>query len=67
MKIGDWVVYYGGYGVPEVGKVKSIDGDIAFVVYHCNDKWDDFKNYTGASSSVNLLTVITATIGGNDA
>ena len=62
MKIGDWVVYYDGSKPPEVGKVKSFpteNRDNAFVVYHCDEEWDKFKDYTGACSDIKCLTVIT--------
>ena len=33
-------------------KVFSEDGRFAFVVYHCNDDWDNYKNYTGQMTAV---------------
>jgi len=59
MKVGDWVVYYDGNKPPEVGKIKRFTNDgNAFVVYHCDNNWDDVENYTGASSDLECLTVI---------
>lgn len=59
MKIGDWVVYYDGNKPPEVGKIKNNKGDgNVFVVYHCDNDWDNFENYTGALSDLKCLTVI---------
>lgn len=61
MKIGDWVVYYDGNKTPELGRIKSFSvnsRDNVFVVYHCGGDWENYKNYTGASSDVECLTVI---------
>ena len=36
-------------------KVFSEDGRFAFVVYHCNNDWDNYKNYTGQMTAVSNL------------
>lgn len=53
MKDGDYVHYLRSDGAIENGRIKSIAGDHAFVVYRCNGNWDDYLSYTGAST---LLT-----------
>lgn len=54
MKIGDKVTYTPEYGEKEIGVVKSFNdsGSIAFVVYKCNNNWDHYMDYTGASTSI---------------
>lgn len=39
------------------GIVKSLHDDIdkVFVVYHCADEWDNYKNYTAALTNFNQL------------
>lgn len=41
----------------EHGMIKSLsdDGKAAFVVYHCNNDWEDFENYTGARTNLEDL------------
>lgn len=40
----------------ENGIVKSIPTSYAaFVVYHCDGKWDDYQNYTAALTSIEDL------------
>ena len=61
MKIGDWVAYFDGNKPPEVGKVKSFsenNRNDVFVVYNCDNQWDEFENYTGVCSDIECLTVI---------
>lgn len=45
--IGRFVIYDPGYK-QERGRIKSWNDSGVFVVYHCNDDWDDYKNYTAA-------------------
>jgi len=36
----------------ENGIVKRVSsGGVIFVVYNCNEQWDDFENYTAANTS----------------
>ena len=56
IKVGDWVDYHPPVGVIEKGRVKSWNDKWIFVVYNCDDKWDDFENYTGAATSPEYLT-----------
>lgn len=50
MQKGDKVTYVPEHSHPEEGMIKEIhpDGKSAWVVYNCNDDWDDYENYTGA-------------------
>lgn len=54
--IGSPVTYFDGFK-RENGIIKSFspDGVTAFVVYHCDDKWDEYENYTGASTRIEDL------------
>ena len=50
--IGRWVEYAPRFGgSSEVGRIKSWNDEWVFVVYHCDNKWDEFKNYTAAATS----------------
>jgi len=62
MKIGDYILYKNNITdtiQTELGKVKSFadDGD-PFVVYHCNNDWDNYKNYTGEKTPKEKCKVI---------
>lgn len=42
----------------ENGMIKSIPehrDDAVFVVFHCNDEWDNIQNYTAAMTPLNKL------------
>lgn len=56
-KPGDKVTYMTGYNY-EIGIVKSVckDNEHVFVVYNCNEKWKDFRNYTAAKTKIADLT-----------
>jgi len=54
-EVGDKVTYVTPYK-KEIGVVKSLSGeDHAFVVYSCNDDWENYKDYTGARTRLNDL------------
>lgn len=57
IKAGSYVTYTAQHGKQEKGIVKSIteDGQAAFVVYHCNDDWENYYNYTGARTELTNL------------
>lgn len=56
IKPGDSVTYTPEYGKHENGVVKSLSGDDhAFVVYHCNGEWHNYKDYTAARTSIKDL------------
>jgi len=44
--IGKWVEYT-NVGVKDRGRIKSFNDKFVFVVFHCDDKWNDYRNYTG--------------------
>lgn len=54
---GDYVTYH-SFNKTENGRVKALhpDGTSAWVVYHCNNNWDNYKDYTGALTSLADLT-----------
>ena len=60
-KVGDLVKYSPYEGCTEEeklkGKVKSLkeDPNEVFVVFHCNNDWDNYEHYTGQSTKVNYL------------
>lgn len=40
----------------EKGIVKSVvDADFVFVVYSCNNDWENYKNYTGVKTATKDL------------
>lgn len=55
-KVGE-DVHYIGHNKKENGKIKEIDygQQTAFVVYHCNDDWDNYRDYTGALTNLSQL------------
>lgn len=56
--IGKFVFYILFDGTLQPGKIKGYNNDlkIAWVVYHCNNEWHDYQNYTGASTNYSDLT-----------
>jgi len=59
--LGRWVTYTAGHGGTNRGKIKTFDNELklAWVVYHCNQEWDDdrWKNYTAAATKYEDLTL----------
>lgn len=57
-KVGE-DVHYIGHNRQENGRIKEIDygQEIAFVVYHCDDDWDNYRNYTGMLTNLSDLKV----------
>lgn len=49
--IGKWVLYSGGAGETEKGRLKSWNDKFIFVVYKCDYQWDKFQDYTGVATS----------------
>jgi hypothetical protein len=47
--IGRWVIY-NRFRKKETGRIKSWNNLFIFVVYSCDNKWEDFKNYTGCGT-----------------
>jgi len=52
--VGRWVIYH-SFNKKELGRIKSWNDTWVFVVYHCNDEWKRFKEYTGAATHPNDL------------
>lgn len=58
MKIEDKVAYIKHDGTFENGMVKSLsDKEHVFVVYHCNDDWYNFQDYTAARTPISQLVI----------
>jgi hypothetical protein len=55
--IGKYAVYTTPLKI-EVGRIKSFNDKWIFVVYNCNDDWDDYKSYTGVPTSPGNLNII---------
>jgi len=54
---GDKVTYV-SYNKKEHGIVKSIsDNEHVFVVYNCNNEWENYKNYTAARTRKGDLVI----------
>lgn len=48
-------VHYATAFKKENGIVKSIRQNQVFVVYHCDDDWDNYQDYTAANTPVEDL------------
>ena len=59
VKAGDKVYYTAPHGLKENGIVKSLNESktTAWVVYHCNDEWHRYYDYTGAATNIKDLTL----------
>ncbi len=53
--IGKWVEYWPNQ---ETGRIKSWNTRFIFVVYKCDNDWDNFLNYTAASTHPKALNFI---------
>lgn len=54
--IGKKVTYYCEPYKKEHGIIKSTSNeDYVFVVYNCNEEWDNYQNYTAAKTSIKDL------------
>lgn len=53
------VHYTSPHDSKENGIVKSLNDSktIAWVVYNCNNDWDNYMNYTGAATNIKDLTI----------
>ena len=56
--IGRWVEYDDGHGIKQRGRIKSWNDKFVFVVYSCNNQWNDFMNYTGQPTDPKDLTFL---------
>lgn len=58
MQKGEKVSYVPYKGAsPERGVVKSVHDGWAFVVYKCNEDWDNYENYTGIRTPLDKLII----------
>jgi len=56
MEIGDKVRYCPEHSLKEEkGVVKSIQPDLAWIVYNCNNDWDNYRDYTGCATKITDL------------
>lgn len=53
--VGRWVQYQEVFGKKETGRIKSWNEKFIFVVYKCDNKWDDFQDYTAAATKPEKL------------
>lgn len=59
--IGRWVQYTAHDGAKtNKGRIKGWNHAIVWVVYACDDNWDDYQNYTGAPTDAGDLEFIDA-------
>ena len=54
--VGLFVIYQEGLFVQEKGRIKSWHHDTVYVVFKCNQRWEDYKNYTGEGCNPEHLT-----------
>lgn len=55
--VGRWVKYQDRLGGEiRKGRIKSVGLKWVFVVYHCDDNWKDYQNYTAAATSPEQLS-----------
>jgi hypothetical protein len=57
IKEGSYVHYVSPHGGFENGRVKSIRASTVFVVYNCDDEWENYKQYTGAGTYIEAITL----------
>ena len=55
MKIGDWVRYDDGHAPSEVGRIKRITDKWIFVVFHCDNRWTEYYNFTAEACNKSYL------------
>ncbi len=53
-----WVLYTPSWGGAEKGRIKSWNDKFIFVVYKCNNEWDNFHDYTGCATNPTELEFI---------
>lgn len=57
--VGCKVSYINANGTVDKGIVKAIDhkNDTCFVVYNCNEDWENYEHYTGVNTRVDYIKV----------
>ena len=53
---GRYVIYSDTTGNKERGRIKSWNNIFVFVVYNCDENWDNYRNYTAAATRPQDLT-----------
>jgi hypothetical protein len=57
IKIGQKVTYNSTY-MTDKGIVKTLSNDgCVFVVYHCDNDWENYKDYTAAKTRIDDLEI----------
>lgn len=59
--VGRWVRYTPRVGTPEIGRIKSWNKAIIWVVYKCADQWDRFKEFTANATDHKDLELLANT------
>ncbi|HEU4344063.1 MAG TPA: hypothetical protein VFU31_21115 [Candidatus Binatia bacterium] len=59
--VGRWVRYSSGVGQPEIGRIKSWNAIVIWVVYKCAGQWDNFQSYTGNATDPKDLELLANT------
>ena len=59
--IGKWVLYTSG-DKKEIGMIKSWNDKVVFVVYHCNNDWNNYIDYTGCATDPKDLEFTTVEV-----
>ena len=54
-KVGKKVTFTSAH-ITEKGIISSISGNNVFVVYNCNNDWENYQDYTGALTPASALT-----------
>lgn len=55
MNKGDYVHYVSPHGKKENGRLKRMNERDGFVVFHCDDQWDNYENYTAQACKLSNL------------
>lgn len=56
--VGRWVTYHPTAHHSEDGRIKSWNAHVIYVVYQCDNKWNDYQQYTAQATSPKDLDFI---------
>jgi len=56
--VGRKVIYTDGVKSEQYGCIKSWNYKWIFIVYNCNDDWDNYQDYTGAATNPSDLRFV---------
>jgi hypothetical protein len=59
---GRWVEYCSTTGQRERGRIKSWDRSFVFVVFRCDGRWDEYKNFTASATLPEEILFVTGPI-----